>query len=282
MDYIEVSFEITPFSEEIAECLMAEIEDLGFESFVTEDPCLKGYIQQDQYSPQHLKCVMGGFDYGDSIKITYTANLILQQNWNAAWESDFEPIVIEDKVTIKASFHKLPLTKFNIKIEPRMAFGTGHHQTTTLMVKSMLRLNNFRNKQVLDMGTGTGILAFLAAKMGAKRPVHAIDVDMTAVNSAKENAYKNRLHHAIHILYGDASLIQANKYDTILANINRNILLQDISTYARGLKSGGEIVVSGFYVADVPLLEQEAVKHHLTLSTVLELDDWAAIIFKKE
>lgn len=294
MDYIEVSFEISPFNEELADCIAAELGDLGFESFATEEPFLKGYIQKELYSPAHLKCVMSGFDNREEVTISYTSALIPQQNWNAVWEADFEPIVIEDKVTVKASYHHLGLTKYNIKIDPKMAFGTGHHQTTTLMIRALLMLNgeasekivgcswkNLRGKQVLDMGTGTGVLAFLAAKMGARRPVHAIDVDSTAVNSAKENAWKNRLHNATHILYGDASLIQANKYDLVLANINRNILLEDMSTYARGLKPNGILAISGFYVTDIPLLEQEALKQGLSKLSVLELDGWACVIIGK-
>lgn len=295
MDYIEVSFEIIPFNEEVADCITAEIVELGFESFVTEDPYLKAYIKKELYSQLHLKCVMNGFEQWEGTKISYTVNLILEQNWNAVWESDFEPIVIDDKVTVKASYHHLSLTKYNIKIDPKMAFGTGHHQTTALMIKALLNLNgeagqkclesdwkNLRNKQVLDMGTGTGVLAFLAAKMGAKKPVHAIDVDITAVNSAKENAWKNRLHNATHILYGDASLIQANKYELILANINRNILLEDMSTYSRGLKNGGVLVVSGFYIADIPLLEQQAKTLDMNVTSVMNIADWACILFEKK
>ncbi|MBR2437529.1 MAG: 50S ribosomal protein L11 methyltransferase, partial [Bacteroidales bacterium] len=223
---------------------------------------------------------------------------------NKTWESDFEPIFIDGLVTVKAPFHRnLPLTKYNIRIEPKMAFGTGHHQTTTMMVKAMLDLNgegeasgilcgasgalggkwrSLRNKQVLDMGTGTGVLAILAAKMKAKRAVHAIDVDIVAVNSAKENAWKNRLAEAVHTLYGDGSLIQANKYDLILANINRNILLQDMDTYYRGMRSGGVLVLSGFYTEDIPVLEQCAIEKGFRMVFSRDIDNWASMILYKE
>lgn len=253
MSYIEVSIKITPFSDENAEIVMATVEELGFESFSVEDPCLKAYIKQNEYSAQHLKCMLGFLDEAP-FKVEWSANLVKDENWNRVWESNFEPIVIDGTCTVKADFHKnLPLTKYNITIVPRMAFGTGHHQTTELMVKWLLKIAsdkasasgakeaNLRGMQVLDMGTGTGILAILAAKLGARRPVHAIDVDIAAVNSARENVWKNRMHRATSILYGDASLIQASKYDMILANINRNILMEDMSTYARGLKSAAEI-----------------------------------------
>jgi ribosomal protein L11 methyltransferase len=304
MNYIEVAIEITPYSEEYAEIVMAMLEDIPFESFSTEEPLLKGYIGQDYFNSQNLKTVLSFFDNNEAFKVSYNTTFIKEENWNKTWESDFNPIIIDNKVTIKAPFHhNLPLTRYNIRIEPKMAFGTGHHQTTTMMVKGLLDLNgegefskllcgkegllggkwnSLRNKQVLDMGTGTGVLAILAAKMKAKRTVHAIDVDVTAVYSAKENAVKNRLDAAIHTIYGDGCLIQANKYDLVLANINRNVLLQDLSTYSRGLKQGGVVVISGFYTEDIPLLEQEANSQGLVKVAEREIDNWASVIFYKK
>ncbi len=295
MDYIEVTFEIYPFNEGIAECIIAETSGIGFESFATEEPCLKAYIKKEFYSQLHLKCIADGYSGIDGVRISYTVNLIKEQNWNAIWEADFEPIIIDDIVTVKASFHKMPLTKYNIRIDPDMAFGTGHHQTTALMVKALLLLNgeggedlsgygwkSIRNKQILDMGTGTGVLALLAAKMRAKRPVHAVDIDITAVNSAKENARRNRLGGAVRILSGDASLIQAGKYELILANINRNILIEDMSTYSRGLRFGGILAVSGFYSEDIPLLCEEGRRHNMFVLRSLILDNWACVLFGKE
>ena len=305
MNYIEVAIEITPYTEEYAEIVMAMLDDIPFESFSTEEPLLKGYIGQDNFNQQNLKTVLSFFDNGASeFSVSYTTSFIQEENWNKTWESDFEPIFIDGLVTVKAPFHRnLPLTKYNIRIEPKMAFGTGHHQTTTMMVKAMLDLNgegeasgilcgasgalggkwrSLRNKQVLDMGTGTGVLAILAAKMNAKRAVHAIDVDIVAVNSAKENAWKNRLAEAVHTLYGDGSLIQANKYDLILANINRNILLQDMDTYYRGMRSGGVLVLSGFYTEDIPVLEQCAVEKGFRMVFSRDIDNWASMILYKE
>lgn len=321
MDYIEVSIEITPFSEEYAEIVMAVIEELGFESFNVEKPGLKGYIKQHDYSAQQLKCLLSFFDHSNEFTVSWSANLVKEENWNKVWESNFQPIVVDKICTIKADFHKgLPLTRYNIRIVPKMAFGTGHHQTTVMMVKWLLKIgaqkaaetgakvSNLRGMQVLDMGTGTGVLAILAAKMEAVRPVHAIDVDITAVHSAKENVWKNRLAKAISVLYGDASLIQASKYDLILANINRNILLEDMSTYARGLKSadealfrkglygrsgeeglkkasrgtgGGLLVISGFYKEDVSLLKAQAHKLGLAYVSQMSLDNWCSLCFIK-
>ncbi|MBE6225073.1 MAG: 50S ribosomal protein L11 methyltransferase [Bacteroidales bacterium] len=305
MNYIEVAIEITPYTEEYAEIVMAMLDDIPFESFSTEEPLLRGYIGQDNFNQQNLKTVLSFFDNGASeFSVSYTTSFIQEENWNKTWESDFEPIFIDGLVTVKAPFHRnLPLTKYNIRIEPKMAFGTGHHQTTTMMVKALLDLNgegeasgilcgasgalggkwrSLRNKQVLDMGTGTGVLAILAAKMKAKRAVHAIDVDIVAVNSARENAWKNRLAEAVHTLYGDGSLIQANKYDVILANINRNILLQDMDTYYRGMRSGGVLVLSGFYTEDIPVLEQCAVEKGFRMVFSRDIDNWASMILYKE
>ena len=304
MNYIEVAVEITPYTEENAEIVMAMLDDIPFESFSTEEPLLKGYIGQDNFNQQNLKTVLSYFNGGASgFEVSYTTSFIQEENWNQTWESDFEPIFIDGLVTVKAPFHKnLPLTKYNIRIEPKMAFGTGHHQTTTMMVKALLDLNgegeksaelcgadgllggwrSVRGKQVLDMGTGTGVLAILAAKMRAKRAVHAIDVDIVAVNSAKENAWKNRLAEAVHTLYGDGSLIQANKYDLILANINRNILMQDMDTYYRGMRKGGVLVLSGFYTEDIPVLENCAVEKGFKMVATRDIDNWASIILYKE
>ena|SRR5574344_757126 len=288
MEYIEVIFKIEPFTAERAEIIEAMVSDLDFESFVSDETSsLKAYIKIEKFGAQckqNLKCILSFFDNNPDFKITWEIALVPEQNWNLPWESDFKPIVIDKLCTVKADYHNdVPHTRFNIKIRPNMAFGTGHHQTTTMMMRTLLRLagiepnlgesrreskysdNLLKDKQLLDIGTGTGVLAILAAKLGSKRPVHAIDVDLTAVNSAKENMWLNRMHKAVEVLYGDASLIQASKYDFILANINRNILLDDMDTYSRGLKPGGFLVMSGFYEHDVPKLVARGVDCNLKL-----------------
>lgn len=311
MDYIEVTFNIEPFSIENAEIVEAIVVDCGFESFVTEDEALKGYIPIDDYSaeiPRRLKILLGDFcdraqspryspgaverasEAASGFSVSFQTNYIKEQNWNLPWEEQFSPIVVDGLCTVKADFHKdLKRTKYNITIKPNMAFGTGHHQTTTLMMRTLLKLagvegtgcNALKGKQVLDMGTGTGILAILAAKLGALRSVHAIDVDVTAVNSAKENLWKNRLHKAVIVLYGDASLIQAGKYDIILANINRNILMEDLSTYQRGLRPGGLVVMSGFFGEDIPMLVERGAELGLTKVYSELLENWGLLILGK-
>lgn len=282
MDYIEVQIEITPFSEDFADIVVAQIEELGFESYINEAPYLKAYIPVEQFSERNLKLLLSGIDR-DLFELSYSTNYIKEQNWNAVWESSFDPIVI-GKCTVKADFHKgLPRTKYTITIVPKMAFGTGHHQTTSLMMEVMQKEEKFiRDHKVLDMGCGTGILAILASKMKSATPVHAIDIDPTAVFSVRENAWKNRVHEKIDSRCGDASLIQAGKYDIILANINRNILLQDMATYTRGLLPGGVLVISGFYTQDLQMLTEEASRCGLEYEYHLEKENWVAAKFTKK
>ncbi len=281
MNYIEVCIEINPFSEDIAEQIIAVIEDLPFESFVTENPFLKGYIPQERHSVQDLKTLLSVFSSREDIKLTVTNNFIEHENWNAVWESNYPPLIIGKRCTVKAGFHKgLPRTRYTIKIDPKMAFGTGHHNTTYLMADAMLDMS-FRGKKVLDMGCGTGILAILAAKMGAEPPVHAIDIDPVAVQSSIENSRKNRVGDKIKSLTGDASLIQRSRYDIILANINRNIILSDLNTYSEALLPGGTLLLSGFYSSDTNMIEQEAAKYGLKRALIREMEKWSLLKLEK-
>ena len=195
---------------------------------------------------ERSKAILSAYVTGE-FKVSYTTELIMEQNWNALWESNFEPIVIDGLCTVRASHHKnLPPTKYTITIDPKMSFGTGHHQTTHLMMEGLLESGDaVKGLQVLDMGCGTGILAILAAKMGAKAPVHAIDIDHICFYSAKEYAYENGVGEMIHVLCGDSSLPQV-KYDLILANINRNILLEDMNLCQVLASRRRTLFISGF------------------------------------
>ena len=279
-EYIEVSVKITPYSEENAEIVTAEICDLPYESFSSEDPFLKCYIQKDLYDPQALKVVLGGLE-GYGFEIEHSANLMPAVNWNAMWESQFTPIIVDGKCTIKASFHKdLKKTRYNITIDPKMAFGTGHHQTTYMMCRALLENEEaVRGKVVMDMGCGTAVLAILAAKMKASH-VYGIDIDAVAAISAYDNARLNRVGKKIETYCGDASLLQRNTYDTILANINRNILLQDMPTYAKCLRRDGRLFVSGFYVEDMPMLIGMAEASGLEYVSHDSIDNWCCITFR--
>ena len=192
-EYIEVSVKITPYSEENAEIVTAEISELPFESFSSENPFLKCYVQKELYDAQALKVVLSGLE-GMGFDIEWSSTLMPVVNWNAEWESQFSPIVVDEKCTIKASFHKdLKKTRFNIIIDPKMAFGTGHHQTTFMMCRALLENeDSVRGKVVMDMGCGTAVLAILAAKMKASR-VYGIDIDAVAAISAYDNASLNRV-----------------------------------------------------------------------------------------
>ena len=280
-EYIEVSIKITPYSEENAEIVTAEISELPYESFTSEDPYLKCYIQKDLYDQSALRVVLSGLE-GYGFEVEHSANLMPAVNWNAIWESQFTPIVVDGKCTIKASFHEgLKKTRFNITIDPKMAFGTGHHQTTFMMCRALLENEDaVRGKTVMDMGCGTAVLAILAAKMKAAH-VYGIDIDAVAAISAYDNARLNRVGKIMETYCGDASLLQRITYDVLLANINRNILLQDIPTYALSLRHEGLLFVSGFYMEDMPMIVGMATANGLEYVSHDSIDNWCCIKFRK-
>ena len=283
MDYIAVHIRIEPFSEERAEIVEAEIADLGFDSFTVEEPFLNAFIPKEQFSEPNLKTLLSAFD-GAEFNLSHTVELVKEQNWNAAWESDFEPVVVGGEVTVKATYHQdLPKTRYNIVIDPQMSFGSGHHQTTTMMIEQLLADRKaLKNKAVLDMGCGTGILAITAAKLGAAVPVHAVDIDPRCCRSTLANARRNRVPHKLITVCGDASVLIRGQYDFILANINRNILVADMSSYVRALKpQGGTLFLSGFYTADIPILLEAAAGHGLVETARRTRDDWALLVLKK-
>ncbi len=277
-EYIEVSVRLEPFSEATAEMLMADLAELPYDSFVTEEPFLKAYIPLSEYRAGELKVVLSGYPEAADFK----AVPIQGQNWNKEWEQRFEPIVVDGTVTVKAGFNKdVPRTRFNIWIDPEMAFGTGSHHTTYMMMQQMLRIEpSIRGHVVLDMGCGTAILGILAAKMGAKR-VFAVDIDAVAARSAWGNARWNRVGTRVETACGDASLLQMGSYDVILANIHRNILLEDLPTYVRSLRRGGKLLMSGFYEADIPALRGRGESLGLTFTGSFLREEWACIAFSK-
>ena len=277
-EYIEVSVRLEPFTEEMAEILTAEMAELPYDTFVVEEPYVKGYIGRDDYQPQALKAVLSGIP----AVAEFTAALVQGQNWNKSWESGFEPLVIGKSVTIKASFNKdVPRTRFNIWIDPEMAFGTGSHHTTALMIGRMLRMEGrIRGHSVLDMGCGTGILGILAAKMRARK-VFAVDIDAVAARSAWGNVHWNRVGSRVEVACGDASLLQMGTYDVILANIHRNIILQDLPTYVRSLRPGGTLLVSGFYEGDLDAIREAALSLGLLEAGHDTREDWTCAEFLK-
>lgn len=280
-EYIEVSVKISPFSEENAEIVTAEICELPFESFTMEEPYLKCYIQKELYDARQVKVVLNGLE-GYGFDVEFSADMMPAVNWNAVWESEFTPIVVDGECTIKASFHKgLKRTRYNITIDPKMAFGTGHHNTTYMMCRGLLKNEDaVRGKVVMDMGCGTAVLAILAAKMKAEK-VYGIDIDAVAAISAYDNARKNRVGKVVETYCGDASLLQRGSYDILLANINRNILLQDMQTYAGSLRRGGLLFVSGFYNEDMPMIVAAAKNSGLSYVSHDSMENWCCIKFCK-
>ncbi len=279
MNYIEAEFVINPYSEDISDWIVAEAGDAGFESFISEPPALKAYINKDAYSKEEMDRIAGMFSSLDGISVTCKVSDVENRNWNEIWESNFEPIIVGDLFSVRAPFHKnVRKTKHDIVIEPKMAFGTGHHQTTMMMAMSLLQDVDPAGKSVLDMGCGTGILSILAFKMGASS-VDAIDIDEIAADSAKENASVNGA--GLNVFCGDASMIGKDRYDIVLANINRNVLLADMGRYYDGLKASGKLVISGFYVKDREMLLEEASEKGFKYVSARNEGEWSSMIFSK-
>ena len=271
--YIGYDFKINPL-QPATEILIAELGYAGFESFVENDEGVTAYIQKDEWNAFILEEVY--ILSSDEFKITYEFNEIEQTNWNAEWEKNFKPIIVDNLVTVRAPFHEKPTTKYDLIIEPKMSFGTGHHETTHMMIQHILK-NNFIGKSVLDMGCGTGVLAILAEKVGAIK-LDAIDIDNWCYINSLENVERNSCNN-ISVFEGDVNLLNGKQYDTIIANINRNILLADIPEYAACLNREGHLFLSGFYKDDISLIESECNKHLLKLDEIIQRGEWVSLKF---
>ena len=269
--YIEYNFTFSP-KEPISEILIAELGNVGFESFVETENGVTAYIQKTDWNAEILADVF--VLNSDEFSIEYNQNEVPQTNWNAEWEKNFEPIQVDDLVSIRAPFHENPNLKYDIVIEPKMSFGTGHHETTHMMVQHLLQLD-LENKKVLDMGCGTGILAIFAEMKGAK-PLDAIDIDNWCYENSVENVTRNNCEN-ISVYEGDATLLVDKKYDVIIANINRNILLMDMKVYTNCLQEGGILLLSGFYEQDIPVIDAEVIKHGLKLEKFIQRNNWVAL-----
>ena len=269
--YIEYNFTFSP-KEPISEILIAELGNVGFESFVETEIGVTAYIQKTDWNAEILADVF--VLNSDEFSIEYNLNEVPQTNWNAEWEKNFEPIQVDDLVSIRAPFHENPNLKYDIVIEPKMSFGTGHHETTHMMVQHLLQLD-LENKKVLDMGCGTGILAIFAEMKGAK-PLDAIDIDNWCYENSIENVTRNNCEN-ISVYEGDATLLVDKKYDVIIANINRNILLMDMKVYTNCLQEGGILLLSGFYEQDIPVIDAEVIKYGLKLEKFIQRNNWVAL-----
>lgn len=276
MEYTKVSFSIEPNTQEAQEILIAQLAQFSFDSFEETTEGLNAYSPTSEYSTQDVKSIQ--ILNSEEFTITFETETIPDQNWNETWEKYyFDPIVIDNKCVIHSAFHKnVPKAQYNILIEPKMAFGTGHHETTGLMVKHIIEMD-FTNKNVLDMGCGTGILGILAAMRGAKK-VLGIDIEEWAFNNANENISSNNIKN-MEVLCGDASLLGMEKFDVILANINRNILLEDISKYKQVLNNGGTLLLSGFYSNDLETIDKECSSNNLIKKTMQQDNNWVAVAY---
>ncbi len=276
MQYSQATFQITAQESFVQDVLVAQLAEIGFETFEnpTEDT-LVAYIQTDSFSEDSLHTLLAEFPF-EGISLTETS-LCENKDWNEEWEKNyFEPILVGDQCVIHSSFHKdLPACQYDIIIDPKMAFGTGHHQTTSLILSELIHMD-LQGKSLLDMGCGTAVLAILASMRGAN-PITAVDIDNWCTENAVENMALNHITN-IEVILGDARVLDGMHFDIILANINRNILLMDMERYVACLNEGGTLIMSGFYTEDIPVLEAKANSLGLHLMAQHSKDNWAVII----
>ncbi len=276
MKYFEFYFKLNSGEEFHKDLLQQSLAEAGFDSFEDCVDGFRGYVAEQNYQEalfeESLNSFSGMFDF------SFEKNDVQQRNWNEEWESNFSPIVIDDECYIRASFHDArPDYPYEIVIDPKMSFGTGHHQTTSMMLRFVLE-DGAEGKSVLDMGCGTAIIAILAAKLGAKRVV-AIDYDPVCYESSVENAAINGA--TMEVLCGSSEAIPDEQFDIIYANINRNILLDQLGRYAVALHVGAHLYLSGFYTEDISVLTDEASRYNLRLLDRKVTDNWTALKFVK-
>ncbi len=276
-NYIELAVIVEP-KEQGSDILIAQLSELDFESFVESDNGFLAYIQEEQFNEESLKGLFAEFEA--VLKISYTQTTIAQQNWNKEWESNFTPIDIDGKCYIRAPFHEAKSGyTYDVIIEPKMSFGTGHHNTTQLMIQKLMSLD-VNNKSLLDMGCGTGVLAIVASMMGAN-PITAIDIDDWSVENSVENTAKNNINN-VSVHKGNAQILEGNLFNTILANINKNVLLNDIPVYVNSLEKNGNLVLSGFFETDIPELIAKAENNGLKFEEKAVSNQWSMLYFTKK
>jgi ribosomal protein L11 methyltransferase len=278
MNYIELNIAVEPKAP-WTEILIAQLAEIDFESFTENNGQLQAYIQEPFLNAgQVIQVINSMKEHTDSI--SYTTKSIEEENWNATWEADFQPVTIEDKLIIRAPFHATQHGfKEEVIIQPQMSFGTGHHQTTWLL-SSLLCEKDFHNLTVLDSGTGTGVLAILALKRGAKNVI-GTDIESGAVENALENFERNNLPIA-DIRLGDIDCVTERNFDVIIANINKNVLKSHLPHYSRRTKTAGELYLSGFFVTDIEELIEVAESYNYLHEASFNKDEWAVLKFIKQ
>lgn len=279
-DYYKTTFKLEPYTQTESDILSSFLADSGYDSFESENNILTAYIKAELFSTEEIKRCINSYDFRS--KIDFSNEFIEGEDWNKKWEEEvFRPIVIDGKCTIYSAWHtSVPKSEYNIIINPKLSFGTGHHETTSMIVTKLLSMD-LLGKSVLDMGTGTGILSILCSLKGANN-ICAIEIDPIAAENAKDNVkINNRLN--VDVKLGDAQLLNESigVFDLLLANINRNIILQDIASYASRLKNGGIMLLSGFYTQDVYMMLTEAASYNLRLVEEKENNNWALIVLEK-
>ena len=269
--YIGYHFTIEP-KELGSEILIAELGEKAFESFTETETGIDAFVQKELWDETILDGIF--ILQSEEFSINYTFEEIEQINWNEEWEKNFEPIEVDGKCHVRAPFHPKTEAEFDIVIEPKMSFGTGHHETTHMMIQHLLEMD-VNGLKTLDMGCGTAILAILAEMKGAQ-PIDAIDIDNWCYLNSIENAERNNCKH-INVYEGDAALLQGKKYDLIIANINRNILLNDMQSYVDCLNAGGTILFSGFYEEDIPFIDNSCTEKGLTYIKKFQRNNWVSL-----
>ena len=273
--YLGYHFTIEP-KELGSEILVAELGELPFESFIESEFGLTAYIQKQFWNESILDDLF--ILKSPEFTISFTVEEIEQVNWNEEWEKNFEPIDVDEVCHVRAPFHPKTNAKYDIVIEPKMSFGTGHHETTHMMIQHLLAME-VENLKTLDMGCGTAILAILAEMKGAK-PIDAIDIDNWCYLNSIENAERNNCK-SISVYEGDASLLIDKQYDLIIANINRNILLNDMKAYSNCLNPGGQLLLSGFYEEDIPHIDASCKENGLIFVKQLQRNQWVSLKYIK-
>ena len=279
-DYTKIEFKVTPNEEVATDVLAALLAEVGFESFVPNEEGLEAYVPHNLYDENNITAVVENFPL-EGYTITYKSEFIEGEDWNAEWEKNyFQPIVLGEECVIHSTFHTdVPKARYDILIDPKMAFGTGYHQTTCHMLRAILA-SDMNGKSVLDMGCGTALLAILARKHGATDVV-AIDIDEFAYENAKENVVLNNTADIEVRLGGADAIKESDSFDFVIANINRNILLADMANYVRCMHPGSQIFISGFYTEDMEVLKEEAARNGLRYIGCAEDNRWAMMRFEK-
>lgn len=277
MNYIQVNLKISP-QHPWKDVITQELSTIGFESFVDDDKDLQAFVSEENFDQNKLTSLLREYiDQG--VEIEYKKLTIPSQNWNASWEESYQPVKVDQALLIRAPFHEKDESfDLQIEIQPQMSFGTGHHQTTYLLCKTFLDID-FKGKKVLDVGTGTGVLGILASLLGANT-ILGTDIEQGAVENAKENCERNNITNFT-ILEGDIEVVKEQNFDIIIANINKNVLMSHLKSYAKLIANKGILLLSGFFENDIPSLVEAAEENNFELAEEITLENWAVLKFNK-